>query len=38
MEVEQFLSMIRFEQPDELAQLLVDLNRSGRDDFIFYPS
>ena len=31
--VEQFLAMLRFEQRDKLAELPIDLNRSGRDDF-----
>jgi hypothetical protein len=34
LEVEQFLAMLRFEQRDKLAELPIDLNRSGRDDFI----
>jgi hypothetical protein len=31
--VEQFLAMLRFEQRDKLAELPIDLDRSGRDDF-----
>jgi hypothetical protein len=30
--VEQFLAMLRFEQRDKLAELPIDLDRSGRDD------
>ncbi len=32
--VEQFLAMLRFEQRSKLADLTIDLARSGRDDFI----
>jgi len=32
--IEQFLAMLRFDQRDELAELPIDLNMSGRDDFI----
>ena len=35
LEVEQFLAMLRFEQRDKLAELPIDLNRSGRDGFLF---
>ena len=31
--VEEILEMLRFEQQDKLAELPIDLNRSGRDDF-----
>jgi hypothetical protein len=31
--VEQFLAMVRFGQRDKLAELLIGLNRKGRDDF-----
>jgi hypothetical protein len=31
--VKQFLAMLRFEQRDKLAELPIDLDRSGRDDF-----
>jgi hypothetical protein len=31
--VEQFLAMLRFDQRDKLAELPIDLNRSGRDEF-----
>ena len=32
--VEQFLVMFRFDRRDKLAELPIDLNRSGRDDCI----
>ncbi len=32
--IEQFLAMLCFDQRDKLAELPIDLNRSGRDDFI----
>jgi hypothetical protein len=32
--VEQFLAMLRFEQRDKLAELPIDLNWSGRGDFV----
>ena len=31
--VEQFLAMLCFEQRNKLAELPIDLDRSGRDDF-----
>jgi hypothetical protein len=31
--VEQFLTMLRFEQRDKLAELSIDFIESGRDDF-----
>jgi hypothetical protein len=34
LEVEQFLAMIRFDQQEKLAELPIDLERSGRDGFI----
>ena len=34
MPAEQLLAMLRFEQRDKLAELPIDLNRSGRIDFI----
>ena len=33
--VEQLLAVPRFEQRDRLAELPIDFNRIGRDDFIF---
>ncbi len=41
--VEQFLAMLRFEQRDKVADLVseaelpIDLDRSGRDDFFSIP-
>jgi hypothetical protein len=32
--IEQFLAMLCFDQRDKLADLPIDLNRSGRDDFV----
>jgi hypothetical protein len=34
--VEQFLAMFRFEKREKLAELPVDLNRSGQDDFVYF--